>query len=245
MELDAYLDAIARESAALADAAAVAGLDARVPSCPGWTVADLVAHVGEVQQWARTTVEQRATERISRRSLPSAPGALELLPWFGAQASALVDLLGATDGATPVWSWTDDHTARFWFRRQANEVAVHRWDAQLTVGDVRPIEASLALDGVDECLAMLPFRTRDQVVGTGETVHLHCTDAPPGAGGEWFVTLGLDGPVTERRHEQGDVAARGTASDLDLFVWGRVPPSAFEVFGDLALLDRFQAVTRA
>jgi uncharacterized protein (TIGR03083 family) len=245
MDPGEYLDAIAKESAALADAAARAGLDARVPSCPGWTVADLVAHVGEVQQWARVTVEQRATQRIPRSSLPLAPRGGELLPWFRAQASALADLLAATDAATPVWSWTEDHTARFWFRRQANEVAVHRWDAQLAAGDPQPIGPRLAVDGVDECLAMLPFRTRDQVVGTGETVHLHCTDTPSDVAGEWLVTLRPDGPVTEHRHAKGDVAARGTASDLDLFVWGRVPPSAFEVFGDVALLDRFQAATKA
>jgi uncharacterized protein (TIGR03083 family) len=245
VDLDAYLDAIARESAALADAAAVAGLDAGVPSCPDWTVADLVAHMGEILQWARITVERRARERIPRSSLPVAPVGAELLPWFRVQASELVDLLRVTEGATPVWSWTDDHTAHFWFRRQANEVAVHRWDAQLAADDVRPIEASLALDGVDECLAMLPFRTREPVVGNGETVHLHCTDTPRGDGGEWFVTLGPAGPVTERRHAKGDVAARGAASDLDLFVWGRVPSSVFEVFGDSALLDRFQAATRA
>jgi uncharacterized protein (TIGR03083 family) len=245
MELDEYLDAITNESAALADAAALAGLDARVPSCPDWTVADLVAHVGEVQQWARVTVERRATERISRSSLPSAPRGAELLPWFRAQASALVEVFSATDAAVPVWSWTDDQTARFWFRRQANEVAVHRWDAQLAAGDPRPIETRLAVDGVDECLAMLPFRLRDQVVGTGETVHLHCTDTPPDAAGEWLVTLRPEGPVTEHRHAKGDVAARGTASDLDLFVWGRVPPTAFEVFGDSALLHRFQDAARA
>jgi hypothetical protein len=59
------------------------------------------------------------------------------------------------------------------------------------------------------------------------------------------VTLGPDGPVTERRHEKGDVAVRGTGSDLDLFVWGRVSSSALEVFGDVALLDRFQDAARS
>jgi uncharacterized protein (TIGR03083 family) len=240
-----YLDAITRESTALADAAERARPDARVPSCPEWTVRDLVAHVGEVQQWARITVEQRASERLSRRSLPEAPSGAELVPWFRAQASALVELLGATEPSTRVWSWTDDQTAHFWYRRQANEVAVHRWDAELVVGDPRPIEVRLAADGVDECLELLRFRTRDQVVGSGETVHLHCTDTPPDVGGEWLVTLGADGPVVERRHEKADVAARGGASDLDLFVWGRVPRDAFEVFGDVELLDRFQDAARA
>ncbi|MEX1007810.1 MAG: maleylpyruvate isomerase N-terminal domain-containing protein, partial [Acidimicrobiia bacterium] len=131
MDPDEYIEAITRESAALADAAERAGFDAPVPSCPGWTVADLVAHIGEIQRWARITVEQRATERISRRTLPSAPPAPELLAWFREQTPALVATLAATDSATPVWSWTDDNTARFWFRRQANEVAVHRWDAEL------------------------------------------------------------------------------------------------------------------
>src|SRR5579871_870983 len=39
-----YLDAFHREAAALA-AAARGGLDAPVPSCPGWTVATLLGHL--------------------------------------------------------------------------------------------------------------------------------------------------------------------------------------------------------
>jgi uncharacterized protein (TIGR03083 family) len=240
MTPDEYLDAIARESAALADAAERAGLDAPVPSCPDWTVADLVGHIGQIQQWARVTVEQRATQRLSRRDLPGAPPAAERIGWFRGQAEALVDRLRATDPATPVWSWTDDNTARFWSRRQANEVAVHRWDAELAAGTPVSLDPALAADGVDESLAMLPFRN-DLVTGNGETVHLHCTDTE----GEWLVTLQTDGPTVERVHAKGNVAARGTASDLDLFVWGRVGPDTLEVFGDVELLDRFQRATRA
>ena len=36
------------------------------------------------------------------------------------------------------------------------------------------------------------------------------------------------------------MAARGTASDLLLLVWGRVTPDAVDVFGDAALLARWQ-----
>jgi len=32
---------------------------------------------------------------------------------------------------------------------------------------------------------------------------------------------------------------RGTASDLLLFLWGRIPASQLEVFGDAALLNRY------
>ena len=238
MEPTEHLDAITRESTALADAAERAGLDAPVPSCPGWTVADLVAHIGEVQQWARITVEQRATERISRRTLPSAPPGSELVPWFREQAPALVAALGATDPATPVWSWSGDNTAHFWFRRQASEAAVHRWDAELAGGTPPAIDAALAADGIDECLAT--FLDGDAAVGTGETVHLHCVDAD----GEWVVTLTERGPVIERAHAKADVAARGAASDLDLFLWGRVDASALDVFGDPELLVRFRSAIR-
>jgi len=254
MQRDQYLDAITAESAALADAAEQAGLDAAVPSCPDWTVADLVTHIGNVQRWARITVEQRATERIQWRSVPPPPPAAEILEWFRAQTPALIATLAATDPATPVWSWTSDHTAGFWYRRQANEVAVHRWDAQLAVGAPTEIDAVLAADGVDECIGMAVFRSRELLTGNGETVHLHCTDIGPGistgigpgtGGGEWLVALTVDGPVIERVHAKGDVAARGTASNLDLFVWGRVPVADLEVFGDVALLERFQAATQA
>ena len=38
---------------------------------------------------------------------------------------------------------------------------------------------------------------------------------------------------------EADVTARGTASDINLFVWGRVPATAFDVKGDTSLLDRW------
>ena len=64
------------------------------------------------------------------------------------------------------------------------------------------------------------------------TVHLHCTDVD----GEWLVAR-RDGEVTvTAEHAKGDVAARGSASDLLLFLWGRVPADALEVFGDADLL---------
>jgi len=237
MEPSEYLDAITRESAALADAAERAGVDAPVPSCPEWTVADLLVHLGGVQQWARVTVEQRATERISRRELPGPAEGADVLAWFREQTRALVATLAATDPSTPAWSWTDDRTAGFWFRRQAHEAAVHRWDAELAAGRTVELDPALAADGIDESLTMLSLRK--DVTGSGETVHLHCTDTE----GEWLVTLEAGGPTIERVHSKGDVAARGAASALDLFVWGRVAPDTLEVFGDRDLLERFQAAT--
>ena len=87
------------------------------------------------------------------------------------------------------------------------------------------------------------YRAQDKVApirGAGETIHLHCTDGD----GEWLVRLGADGVAVTNEHAKGDVAARGTASDLMLLVWGRIPPERVDVFGDAALLTRWQELTK-
>jgi uncharacterized protein (TIGR03083 family) len=237
----AYLEVIARESAALAGSARAAGLDAPVVSCPGWTMADLVEHVGNVQRWATAIVTTLPAERLSRSDMWEHPPAEELLDWFTAASGRLVDALGAADPSAPVWAFGPDHTVRFWYRRQAHEAAVHRWDATSAAAEPVPLDAALAADGIAEWLEMRTAANAAAFTGRGETVHLHCTDTADGAPGEWLVALTADGPQVEAAHAKGDVAARGTASDLDLFLWGRVAVDELEVFGDTALLTRFQA----
>lgn len=75
-----------------------------------------------------------------------------------------------------------------------------------------------------------------ELKGSGETIHLHATDAD----GEWLIRFTSDGIETTREHAKGDVAARYTASDPFLFLVGRVPPVELELFGDGALLERWQ-----
>jgi hypothetical protein len=57
--------------------------------------------------------------------------------------------------------------------------------------------------------------------------------------------VGRDGAyAVSREHAKGDVAARGSASDLLLFLWGRVSAERLEVFGDAELLARFRTVIK-
>ena len=238
MDYRAYLDTIRLESAVLAAAAAAVPLDTPVPTCLDWDMAHLVTHIAQVQQWARLIVETRATERPPRSALPQPPERSELIPWFRQATSALLATLTAADPTIPVWTWTNERRVSYWARRQAHEVAVHRWDAQHAAGTPDPIATGLAADGIDELLEMLPFVPGTRT-GAGETIHLHCTDAP----GEWLVRLGAGGLEVERVHAKGAAAARGRASDLELFLWGRVPADALEVFGDAALVARLQTLT--
>jgi uncharacterized protein (TIGR03083 family) len=241
VESTEYLDAIRTESAALVAAAESAGLDARVPSCPDWSVADLLGHIGTVQRWAGGIVERRATEPEYPTDVgrPTDPAALA--EWVRAGSDRLVEVLAATPPSTELWTFAGPGPAGFWFRRQAHEVALHRVDAELASGPISPMDAALARDGIDEFLdVVVSFRLRARMVGTGETVHLHRTDGE----GEWLVRLGPDGPEIERAHAKGDVAARGSASDLLLVMRSRIEPSAVEVFGDGGVLARFLDLSR-
>jgi len=168
---------------------------------------------------------------------PEDPGGLP--DWLEGGAAALVETLAAADPDATCWTWTTDQHVRFWSRRMAYETAVHRWDGQGVNGEPEPFDGPLAVDGIDEHLENLPSIIGPEAAsGTGETLHLHCTDRD----GEWLLRLGPDGLEVRREHAKGDVALKGTASDLFLVVLGRVSPSRVEVFGSPATLDRWQQV---
>ena len=63
MNHDEYVGAIRTDGAALAAAARRAGIEAPVPSCPLWSVADLLGHVGRLHRWVADIVVERATDR--------------------------------------------------------------------------------------------------------------------------------------------------------------------------------------
>ncbi len=240
MELQEYLGQLTRDSQRLGDAAAAAGTDAPVPTCPGWTVTDLLQHMVRGDEWARTIVE-RGERGDTSRVVPAEPDATitgdALVQAFRDGAAAMIDVLASADPATSVWTFSAaDRTARFWQRRRAQETSVHRYDAESAAGTTTPLDPVMAADGIDEFLVNFLPRLTDNVAALGDaTIHVHCTDVE----GEWLVAQ-RDGEVAvTAEHAKGDVAARGSASDLMLFLWGRRSADSLEVFGDADLLARF------
>ena len=151
--------------------------DARVPSCPDWIVDDLLRHVGTVQRWAAGMVERRASEPALRVASVDAPADRDaLLEWVREGSAGLVAALRATPPDTALWTFPGPGEARFWSRRQAHEIALHRVDAQLAAragGAADPIDSDLACDGIDEFFEVIaPFRLRDRLVGDGRDVPL-------------------------------------------------------------------------
>lgn len=236
MEAAEYLDALRDRTTALLVSARTS-LDAPVPSCPGWTVADLIAHIGGTWGWAAAIVNTGA-----RASFPAVPDGLTsagIIGWAEEQARQVIEALGAADPDSDCWTFGLPRSRLFWFRRQALETAVHAWDAQRGVGNAEPINPELASDGIDEFLAvMLPRQVQQHPNGwTGQSIHLHRTDGA----GEWMVRLGPGSVSTERVHDKSDVALRGPASSIYLWCVGRLSPTDLEVFGDPAVADRWTA----
>jgi uncharacterized protein (TIGR03083 family) len=241
MEYAEYCDAIRREGRALHAAAREAGVDAPVPSCPDWRVADLLGHVGRLHRWIAAIVEAGGESPSDHWSDAEPPSEPERLEWFAGGVELIADVMLRVEPSTAAWSWTNDNTAGFWARRQANETAVHRWDAQGAVGAAEPIERDLAVDGIDEFFSLLPYwRGASTLPVSGESIHLHATDGE----GEWLLRLGTEGVVVTREHAKGDVALRAPASHLLLFLWGRTDASGAEVFGDAGILDRWQQLVK-
>jgi uncharacterized protein (TIGR03083 family) len=231
VELD-WAGIVEREGLALADAAALQP-SASVPATPGWDVTDLLRHVALLH--ARTSVILRTgtLERPSRKNgmLPEPPED-GIIDWYRSNLAQLVADLGALgDPDRPVYSFAPGHQrAGFWPRRMAHETTVHRVDAEQAVGRaVAPIEPTFAVDGIDEVFSVfVPTFGPDRSPGDGRTVHLHATDAT----GEWLIRLAPGAVVVETGHAKGDVAVRGRAGELLLWLWGRLPLETLEVFGE-------------
>lgn len=161
--------------------------------------------------------------------MPKGDGTVEA---FEARTAALLDALEGLPTDFPIWNWfgIEPPIPGFYHRRMAQEIAVHRWDAEAAVGTTTPIDTALAVDGIDEFLTMF-LGNVSEGVDLGGSLHLHATDADA----EWVIRNDGGRLVATPEHAKADVAVRGTASDLDLFLANRVPPAALDVVGDAAV----------
>lgn len=239
-----YLSHIASDSALVMEALRSGPLDARVPGCPDWSLADLAVHLGGVQRWA-TYVVVNGTPPGPQDVAAKPTDPAESVAYFEAGTAPLLAALEAADLEAPCWNFSGaNQTKAFWPRRQALEVACHRWDAQSALGTPAPLDPEVAADCIDEFVHLIVRRvlerTKADVSHLVGDVHLHCTDTP----GEWTFQQ-VDGQLhVAEGHGKAAAAVRGTASDLTLFLYNRIPADRVEHFGDRKLVDNWMAILR-
>ncbi|MER7278175.1 maleylpyruvate isomerase family mycothiol-dependent enzyme [Dactylosporangium sp. NPDC000244] len=245
MEIGRHIDALERAGLDLVDAAEKAGFDAPVPTCPEWTVRELVQHVGYVHRWAATYVRDGRTSILTDDEEADAVGPFPadqaLLDWFQAGHTALVDLLRAAPADTPCWHFLPaESPLAFWARRQAHETTIHRADLEGAVGDIAGVDADLGLDGIDELL-MGFYGTRGRRL-RAETPCSLSVEALDGAAADgphaWTVSMTPAGATITRGPTSGaDCTLRGPASALYLALWNRRSTTDLDVQGNGSVLS--------
>ncbi|GLZ48170.1 hypothetical protein Acsp06_43550 [Actinomycetospora sp. NBRC 106375] len=249
MDTVAYVDAVVEQTSTLA--AWVDGQDgsAPVPTCPDWTLTDLVDHVGGVQRMVAMLVGERMTEpsRAFARLVPGPTEATRWRAWLTDGAAEAARAFAAVPDDAPVWDPSGGSAGvPFWSRRLFGEISVHRADAAATLGLPYDLAPEPAVAAVEDWLDTLTSRGywenrpdfAEAMRGHGQTLHFHATDAP----GEWLARREPDAVVLARAHAPADVEVRGPAAALLLVLSRRRPLRAattVEVRGDRALLDHW------
>jgi uncharacterized protein (TIGR03083 family) len=247
LRLDEHLGALVRSGAALREAAAAAGLDAKVPTCPAWDVTELVVHQGMVHRWAAANLRG---ERDHDPAASQAEGraAARLLDWYWKGLADLVDTLRTTaeDAEAMVFLRDAPPPRRFWARRQAHETTIHGVDALSAVCRRWPtatdvdIDPVLAADGIDELLMGFITRGKGRLHAAEPYRLLVRTDD---TGHAWTLRIG-DGPIvtTLGATEQPEAIFSGTAVQLYLSLWNRA--DEITTHGRSGLLDQWREQVR-
>ncbi|MEV4626812.1 maleylpyruvate isomerase family mycothiol-dependent enzyme [Micromonospora sp. NPDC049523] len=242
------------EERAIAFRAAVVSapsLDSQVPTCPEWTLLDLVEHLGKGQRkWVAAVGAGPAgapPAEFGPEGLDPAPREREaLLAWWDESTEQLLTALRQAGPDRGCWTWWGEsqspQTAGAVARHRVQEVAVHTYDAEITLGAPQPLPAEVALDGVEEFLATCCATT---VAWPHKPAAL---DFHAAEGRSWRLALSADGAQVTRlptgTGEGPDTAtasALGTASDVVLMLYDRIPLDSLQLHGDRHVFDLLRA----
>lgn len=251
---DRYCDEVARQLDLLRTTLTGADLSVTVPTCPDWTLAQLVRHTGSAVRWSERLVATRAEQDIPDEDIPELEGPegskvddpVALDAWLARTAELGAATFRAAGADAAVWSWAEDHSAAFWARRMTHELVIHRADAAIAMGVPYEVDPEVAADAIDEWLDLVALAQRTdpddgaaELKGAGRSIHLHATDAPAGLDAEWLVEFGEDGFTWRRGHAKATVALRGPLTEVLLAFYRRRPLDSgrVEVVGERELLD--------
>lgn len=201
-----------------------------VPTCPGWSVSDLVGHLGGIHRWAAAIVlsGQWIKELTVTAQQPFAE-------WYAGTATSLLTALQAVDADEPTPNFTRrDEVAAFWPRRQLHETTVHAVDAAIALGKPEyswRVDPEVAADGIAEVLRVFLPRMMDRgaAVALPGSIRLEATDLDL----SWTFGPGDDNnPVQVTAQDiEAEGVAQGSAVELYLVLWNRLPIERLHIEG--------------
>jgi uncharacterized protein (TIGR03083 family) len=205
-----------------------------VPTTPGWTITDLVEHVGQAQHWVAELIERRITDPTRLPAefavLPTDPG--EWQAWLAASAQRVASSCAGDALDAPVFNAAGDERTgtRFWMSSVLNETVLHGLDAADAAIRPADIAADVAAALISNHLAMLTSPTWEMqrpesahaIRGTGQTLQWLATDTADDAGA-WFVGRRPDRVTWKPGTQQAGVTVTGPARSLLLILTRRLP----------------------
>ncbi|ONH32954.1 hypothetical protein BL253_03590 [Pseudofrankia asymbiotica] len=224
MDPEAARAALLTETDLLADLYRSSDPTTPVPTCPGWTLAHLVAHVGGAHRWTATMVTRRSTENVDFAEVPDVRRPRDqqaAVEWLRDSARQIIAAVGATGSEVPVWTpFGAPRPAEWWIRRRLHEATGHRADALLALGREVVMAPAIAADGLSELLDLIAtgspwFATP---LEDGNTLALASTDSAA----IWSVARSGDTVAWTGVPTEATVTVSGAAVDLYLLALRRI-----------------------
>jgi uncharacterized protein (TIGR03083 family) len=251
------IEIIRTEAERLAEVLATAAPDARCPTCPDWSAADLLWHLTEVHNfWAGVLAQDARTDAdlaAVEQAKPERPtDTADLRALRERATTALLEQLDRLDDAEPRWSWwAPDQTVGFTRRMQTYEATMHRVDAELTAGlPIGEIDAAVAAGAVDHAVdVMWGWQPDGAVYEALDVVEFVASDVDR----RWLVEVGhwtgvgpepgteADVPMA-RRASTGKPTATVSAPVVDLALWAWSRGGTVATTGDGASVAALDAV---
>jgi uncharacterized protein (TIGR03083 family) len=226
--------------------------DTAIPSCPGWTMMDLIGHVAPLfAGFYSYNLRQPPGEgdflgaMQSARPLPD--GFADRIAYLRESCAEFISLARQVDLDGPVWAFWTTQPARFWLERAATELAIHTWDAETAVGEPARLAPDRAATGVGESLrsqwlAAVELRRHGMVPDAPTPPEKPAGFSATDADHHWHIRT-IDGvvEVDESRGLLADVGS-GSGHDLLLYLTGRAAhgQGTMEVIGDRSTIDAWR-----
>lgn len=251
MNIADYIGYVASEGDKFAAAADKGSLEADVAACDDWNMRALVRHLGLIHLWAAAHVAFSSDDWLdSSDDIPalsrywpdlaaSWPDDTELVGWYRRTNENLVRVLRSMPDDHECMTFLPAPTAlTMWSRRQASEIAIHRFDAEHARSIPSHFEPEFAADMLDELLSGFASRPRSEgaeeiEVESERILHVHAEDVDE----HWFLTIGREAIDTSREGSDADLTVTATAAELYLLMWNRTDESTVTLTGDPNLMD--------